>query len=185
MLRTRKANIKGVFDRMKKRATDIAAKEMAEALPYAVITISDIVHEVMESKGFSSMTGNYVNSFGIALYRDGKLIAVATTADVESKEPLMLTLAEGDKFKKGWVRYDGETQQYTFKAGEDSTHRILANEEVIRWMRRYSPTRKKGLAYRIVTVVDYAKKIGGSEVMLRLADEIESQGGDIREFKFL
>ena len=64
---------------------------------------------------------------------------------------------------------------------------ILADAEVVRWLSRYAPRVKKGqdsLAYRVVTVVDYAKMVGGNKVLLQIADDIEGRGGDIREFRF-
>lgn len=181
-----KLGIKQVFENLHKRAYNKAQLEMTKSLPYVINEIHMFVRDTMEDLGLSDMTGNYINSFGIAIYRDGEFIACATTNDIEGNDPIQVTLANGDTFEKGRVRYDGTGQEKTFKAGEDSTHRIYANQEVVRWLRANPPTEKKtpSLSYRIVTVVDYAKMVGGNVVLMKIADDIEGRGGNIREFRF-
>lgn len=181
-----KLGFKQVFENLHKRAYNKAQLEMTKSLPYVVNEIHQYARETMESLKKSDMTGNYINSFGIAIYRDGEFIACATTNDIEGNDPIQVTLANGDRFERGRIRYDGTEQKNTFKAGEDSNHRIYANQEVVRWLRAYPPTKKKtpSLSYRIVTVVDYAKMVGGDKVLMKIADDIEGRGGNIREFRF-
>lgn len=183
----RRSNIKVVFDNIRKRVFNKAQGEMTRGLPYVMQEVHQFAREKMEELNKSDMTGNYINSFGIAIYRNGEFIACATTNDIEGESPIQLTLAGGDKFRAGRQRYDGDTQEYTFTAPEGSMHHILADQEVVKWLRRYRPRvpkNKESLAYRIVTVVDYAKMVGGNKVLLQIADDIESRGGDIREFRF-
>ena len=182
----RRSNIKQVYDNLRKNAYNKAQREMLRALPSVMSEIHDFARETMEELKMSDMTGNYINSFGIALYRNGRFVGCATSNDIEGESPIQLTLAEGDKFLKGRQRYDGSTQEHTFKAPEGMRH-ILADAEVVRWLSRYAPRVKKGqesLAYRVVTVVDYAKMLGGNKVLLQIADDIEGRGGDIRAFRF-
>ena len=184
---TRRSNIKQVFDNLRKNAYNKAQREMTKGLPYVMEEVLQFARETMEELNKSDMTGNYINSFGIAIYRDGEFIACATTNDILGDDPIQVTLASGDVFESGRQRYDGSIQEKPFRAPEGSTHRIMANEEVVRWLRHYPPRAKKGqssLAYRVVTVVDYAKMLGGDKVLMRLADDIEGRGGDIREFRF-
>lgn len=183
----RRSNIKQVYYNLRKNGYDKAQREMVKGLPGVMEQVRRFAYEKMKELKMSSMTGNYINSFGIAIYRNGKFIACATTNDLEGKDPIQFTLAEGDKFLEKQERYDNTVQQYTFTAPEGSIRHIFAHEEVVRWLRRYRPRVKKSqesLAYRVVTVVDYAKMVGGNHVLLQIADDIESRGGDIREFKF-
>lgn len=183
----RRSNIKQVFDNLRKNAYNKAQIEMANGLPYVAEELHQFARNVMDELKMSDMTGNYINSFGIALYRDGEFVACATTSDIEGKDPIQMTLASGERFERGRERYDGSIQRSTFKAPEGSMRHIFANEEVVRWLRRYRPRVNKNgpsLAYRIVTVVDYAKMVGGDKVLMRIADDIEGRGGDIREFRF-
>lgn len=183
----RRSNIKQVFDNLRKNAYNKAQGEMRRGLPYVMDEVLQFARETMEELQKSDMTGNYINSFGIALYRDGEFIACATTNDILGEDPIQVTLASGDVFESGRQRYDGDIQEHKFRAPEGSMRRIMANEEVVRWLRRYRPRvdkNKSSLAYRVVTVVDYAKMLGGDRVLMRLADDIEGRGGDIREFRF-
>ena len=183
----RKSSIKAVFDNLRKNAYNKAQREMTKGLPFVIEEVHQFAREKMAELKMSDMTGNYINSFGIALYRNGDFIACATTSDVEGQSPIQLTLASGDKFPAGRSRYDGSVQESTFKAPKGSLSHILADAEVVRWLRRYRPRvskTKESLAYRIVTVVDYAKMVGGNKVLLQIADDIEGRGGDIRAFRF-
>ena len=183
----RRSNIKQVYYNLRKNAYNKAQREMTRSLPGVMQQVRRFAYEKMEELKMSSMTGNYINSFGIAIYRNGEFIACATTNDLEGKDPIQFTLAEGDKFLEKQERYDNTEQQYTFTAPEGSMRHIFAHEEVVRWLRRYRPRVKKGqesLAYRIVTVVDYAKMLGGNQVLLQIADDVEGRGGDIRAFRF-
>lgn len=184
---TGRLNIKQFFDNVRKNAYNKAQREMTRGLPRAMEVLHTFAREKMAELKKSDMTGNYINSFGIAIYRNGEFIACATSNDIEGSNPIQMTLVTGEKFPKGRTRYDGGVQQHTFNAPDGSMRHIFANEEVVRWLRRYPPRVRKdkdSLSYRVVTVVDYAKMLGGNIVLLKLADDIESRGGDIREFRF-
>lgn len=175
------SSIKGFFYAKKKQLEDKLQKRLLENLP----TIAEIMHDYAEQEMArakkSSMTGNFINSFGVALYRDGKFIAVGTSHDIEGQNPTQVTLAEGDTFTKYRMRYEGRMQFNSFTAPV-GTHRFLANEEVLKWLKRYPPSKKEGFSFRAVTVVDYSESVGGDKVLLRLADTIESRGGIVTQF---
>ncbi|MBR1449559.1 MAG: hypothetical protein IJ588_12545 [Prevotella sp.] len=173
--------IKGFFEGIKKRTMKKAEKRLTENLPVIADMMHDYAEEEMRKLKKSSMTGNFINSFGVALYRDGKFVAIGTTHDIEGDSPTQVTLANGDTFTKWRMRYEGRMQFHTFTATE-GTHRFYANEEVIRWLRRYPPTRKAGFSFRAVTVVDYSESAGGDRVLLRIADDISNRGGVVTEF---
>ena len=185
MARTR-SNIRQVFNNIRKNCYNTAQRRMTANLPYAIEELHQFAREKMAELDKSDMTGNYINGFGIAIYRDGEFIACATTHDIEGQSPIQVTLAEGDKFPAGRMRYDGDIQEKPFKATE-GVRRIMADQAVVAWLRRYAPRVSKdgpSLAYRVVSIVDYSKLVGGDKVLLSLADSFESRGGILKEFKF-
>jgi len=183
MARTERENFKAVFENIKKKAVDMAEKKMIQTMPSVAETLRDYALDTMKSLGKRSMTGNYINSFGIALYRDGKFVAVATTHDIEGKSPIQMTLAKGDTFESQQWRYEGRWQFNDFQAPEGE-HRFYAHTEVLRWLKANPPSKKKGLSYRVVSVVDYTKMLGGDTVLMQLAYDVQTKGGIIEQFKF-
>lgn len=173
-------DIKGFFNNLYERIEERAQENLIKSIPFLVDIMHDYAEQEMKKLKKSSMTGNFINSFGIALYKDGNFVAVGTTNDIEGESPTQVTLAQGDTFKKWRPRYDGRTQFNTFTA-PTGTHRFFANAEVINWLKRYPPTKKKGFSFRVVSVVDYADRVGGTQVLLRLADDIENYGGIISQ----
>ena len=174
-------NIAGFFDTIRERIEEKAQQNLINALPFFADMMHDYAEEAMRKRKKSSMTGNFINSFGIALYKNGKFVAVGTTHDIEGQTPTQVTLAKGDTFVKWRPRYDGRTQFHSFTA-PTGTHRIFANVEVINWLKSNPPTKKKGFSFRVVSVVDYADAVGGREVLLRLADDLENYGGIVSQF---
>lgn len=175
------SNIKGFFYARKNWIMDKFQSRLTDNLPILAEMMHEYAEEELKKNKKSSMTGNFINSFGVALYRDGKFVAVGTTHDIEGDSPTQVTLASGDTFAKWRMRYEGRKQFHTFVATE-GTHRFYANEEVLRWLSRYPPSKKEGFSFRAVSVVDYAKTVGGETVLLRLADDIENRGGVVSEF---
>lgn len=181
-----RANVKQVFDNLRKRCYNTAQRRMTAGLPSAMEDIHRFAREKMAELKKSDMTGNYINGFGIAIYRNGEFIACATSHDIDGNSPIQVTLAKGDTFPAGRARYDGSIQEDSFTAGS-GMRRIMADQEVVKWLRRYPPrgTRgKESLSYRIVSIVDYSKFLGGDKVLMSLADSVESRGGTIKEFRF-
>jgi len=176
-----KSYIKGFFDNIRERVEDRAEKNLRESLPMLAFLMHEYALEEMKKNKKSSMTGNWINSFGIALYRDGRFVAVATSHDEEGQTPVHITLAAGDTFNQWEVRYDGKKQFHAFTATQGTEH-FYANEEVIEWLQKYPPTRKKGFSFRAVSVVDYTDIVGGEKVLLRLADDFENMGGIVTEY---
>jgi len=172
------SNIKVFFDGIRKRIDDRAEQNFIESLPMLAGILDDYAREELKRRKKASMTGNFVNSFGIALYRDGKFVAVGTTSDVEGTGPIQVTLAKGDAFLANRSRYDGRWQFHDFVAPE-GTKRIFADQEVVKYLQRYPPTRKKGFSFRVATVVDYSDSVGGREVLLRFENDMEGYGGEV------
>lgn len=176
-----KTSIKGFFKNLHSEIEDRAEENLKDMLPTLSFLMHEYAEEEMKKLNKSSMTGNFINSFGIALYKDGKFLAVGTTHDEEGRDPIQVTLATGDTFRKRRRRYSGSKQMHKFVATEGTKH-IFANVEVLNWLRRYPPTRKEGFAFRAVSIVDYNESVGGDKVLLRLADDIEQSGGIITQF---
>ena len=181
-MRSKYSNVKAVFDNLRKNSYNKAQREMTAGLPYAAQLLRDYAEWAMANAHLGDMTGNTINSFGIGLYRDGKFVACATTNSVEGRDPIHVTLKEGDRFERGEMRYDNSAQKYTFVATQGERN-FMANERVVNYLRRYAPTRKKGLAYRCVSFLEYNKEVG-KQTMMQFADYVESHGGDIREARF-
>lgn len=175
------ANIRGFFDNVRERIEERAQQNYVNALPFIADIMHDYAVQEMKKMKKTSMTGNFINSFGIALYKDGQFVAVGTTHDIEGEDPIQVTLASGDIFRKGRRRYDGRKQFRTFYDAEGS-QKIFANQEVVKYLQRYPPTKKKGFSFKIVSVVDYSELVGGHQVLLRIADDMENYGGEIMQF---
>lgn len=175
------SNIKGFFYWAERKIKQKAEERLKGMLPTIADMLHDYAMEEMKKAKKSSMTGNFINSFGVALYRDGQFVAIGTTHDIEGDTPTQVTLANGDTFTKWRLRYEGRMQFHTFVAKE-GTHRFYANEEVIRYLQRYPPSKKAGFSFRCISVVDYSSSVGGDRVLLRIADDIENKGGVVTEF---
>lgn len=185
MSRTR-SNVRQVFNNLRRNCYNAAQRRMTANLPIAIEEVHQFAREKMAELEKSDMTGNYINGFGIAIYRDGEFIACATTHDIEGQSPIQVTLAKDDRFPKGRMRYDGSIQEHSFSAPVGIS-RIMADQAVVAWLRRNAPRVSKdspSLAYRVVSIVDYSKLVGGDDVLLSLADSFESRGGMLKEFKF-
>lgn len=160
-----------------------AQRRLTDQLPGIMSALHDYVKDEERKGNFSDMTGNWVNSFGVALYRDGRCFAVANMSG-EENSPIRTTLIEGDWFKKGTRRFDSSTQQRTFEIdGEKyrgASDQVFYNEEVLSWLSR-TWTRRKGFSYRIISVTEYHRQ-EAKQALLRLSDEIESKGGNIWQF---
>ena len=160
-----------------------AQRRLTEQLPGIMSALHDYVQDEQQKGNFGSMTGNWINSFGVACYRDGKCFAVANMSSEEGN-PVRTTLIEGDWFKKGEQRFDRSVQQRTFEIdGEKykgAADQVFYNEEVLAWLSR-TWTKQKGFSFRVVSVTEYHKQEARS-ALLRLSDEIESKGGSIWQF---
>lgn len=173
-----------VFQNVAKKAYDTAQQRLTEQLPEIMDWARLYAEEEQRNGKFSDMTGNWINSFGVALYRDGRCVAVANMSNVEGN-PIRTTLINDEVFKKGERRFDGSTQQEDFVVGYDprkmgSSSNYFANEEVLAWLSR-SRTTRKGFSYRIISVIEYHKR-EARQALLRLSDEMESRGGNIWQF---
>ena len=171
------------FKNVQKKCMNAAQRKLTEQLAGVMSALHDYVRDEQQKGNFGDMTGNWINSFGVAAYRDGRCFAIANMSG-EEDAPVRTTLIDGDWFKKGEHRFDGSTQQYTFEIdGEHykgAADQVFYDEEVLAWLSR-SRTRTKGFSLRVVTVTEYHKQEAKS-ALLRLGDEIESKGGNIWHF---
>lgn len=178
------SRITHVFQNVQKRVMNTAQRRLTEQLPGIMAAAHDYVRDEQASASFGDMTGNWINSFGVALYRDGRCIAVANMSGEEGA-PIRTTLIDGDVFNSGEKRFDGSVQQHTFEIDGDkrkgSSEQYFTDEEVLNWLSR-TRTRQKGFSFRVVSVTEYHKDTA-RRVLLRLSDEIESRGGSIWQFR--
>lgn len=177
-----RTNIKGFFYKAKNTVMKRFEQRLMENLPKIAELLHDYAEQELKARKMSSMTGNFINSFGVALYKDAQFVAVGTSHDIEGESPTQVTLANGDTFARGRMRYEGRMQFHSFTA-PTGTHRFFANQEVIKWLQRYPPSKNEGFSFRVVSIVDYAEEVGGKEVLLRVADDIEGNGGVITQFQ--
>lgn len=177
---TDKLNIKHTFNKVRKRAEDLAEVKLRRSL--------DILLETafQELSGFRSLTGNLVNSLGVALYKDGKCLEAHGSIELTGKRPVRTTLKNGDVFSEPFT-YNGNILINPLKKTDwVGTKNIWADVEVLRWLNRYPP-KQKGFSYRIVSIVDYAKYLeakGKVNVLSQLRDELAAMGGNISELQF-
>jgi hypothetical protein len=175
-----KKYFKHQFDRIGKRAEKKAEVKLRESL--------DILLQMafQELSGFRSLTGNLVNSLGVALYKDGKCLEAHGSIEITGKRPVRATLKNGEMFSEPFT-YNGDILLNPIpKTDWVGTKNIWADVEVLKWLNRYPP-RTKGFSYRIVSIVDYAKYLeakGKVNVLSQLRDELAAMGGKISDLQF-
>lgn len=168
------------FDKVKKRAEDKAEVKLRNSL--------DVLLQMafQELSGFRSLTGNLVNSLGVALYKDGKCLEAHGSIEITGKRPVRATMRNGEMFSEPFT-YNGDILLNPIpKTDWVGNKNIWADVEVIKWLNR-NPPRKKGFSYRIVSIVDYAKYLetkGKVNVLSQLRDELAAMGGNISELQF-
>lgn len=184
-----RSQIAGVFKNVQQRLMNTAQRRLTAQLP---LIMSKIHEYARNHAAMHSMTGNWMDSFGVALYRDGHLVAVSnmtgggTVGGEYEERPVRTVLVNDEIFKKGTRRHDKTYQSRSFEVGYDpermgSSSNYFADDEVIRWL-SHSSTRKKGFSYRVVSVIEYEKE-SARRVLFQISDEIESYGGRIWQFK--
>lgn len=178
--RTQFAN---VFKNVAERCKNTAQARLIAQMDNIMERVHEHAINYQHSK-FGNMTGNWINSFGVALYRDGRLVAIGDMSGQEDS-PIRTTLVNDEVFKRGTRRFDSTYQSKSFEVGYNpdrmgSSSNYFANEEVVRWL-SHSSTRKKGFSFRLVSVTEYEKDTA-RRVLLQVSDEIESAGGNIWRF---
>lgn len=183
MARTYHREIRHFFKGVQARCYDTAQRRLSQQLPAIISLIERDAREYQSQLEFSDMTGNWINSFGVVLYRDGRAVAVADMSS-EVGSPIRTTLIDGDRFAKGKVRFDDSVQEHTFYVDGDtvkgSSGRYFSDERVLGWLRR-TWTKRTGFSFRVVSVAEYQKE-AAKRVLLRISDELESRGGNIWQF---
>lgn len=175
-----KIYFKHAFDNVKKRAEDKAEARLRESLD------SLLQMAFQELSGFRSLTGNLVNSLGVALYKDGKCLEAHGSIEITGKRPVRATLKNGDVFAEPFT-YNGNILLNPLpKTDWVGNKNIWADVEVLKWL-NLNPPKTKGFSYRIVSIVDYAKYLeakGKVNVLSQLRDELAAMGGNISELQF-
>jgi len=176
-----RSQAKVVMKNVQEKLMNTAFRRLREQLPTIMGAANDYARD---EQTFGDMTGNWINSFGVALYRDGKCVAVANMSG-EEDAPIRTTLINDEAFPAGHHRFDGSVQQMTFEVGLSpekmgSSRNYFANEEVLQWL-SHSSTRQKGFSFRVVSVTEYHKQ-EARNALFRLSDEMESRGGNIWHF---
>jgi len=176
--------VRQVFDSVKKRCYKAAEEHLTAQLQGVMAALHDYAVDEQQKAGFSDMTGNWINSFGVALYRDGRCVAIANMSN-EVGSPIRTTLINDDVFQAGSQRFDGSIQQKEFVVGYDpkkmgSSSQYFSDEAVLQWLSR-TWTKSKGFSYRIVSVTEYHRP-EARYALLRLSDELENKGGNILQF---
>ena len=179
-----KARIQKVFQNVAKRCYDTAQVRLTEQLP-AIMEMARVSAQAHQHGDFGNMTGNWLNSFGVVLYRGGRPVAMANMAAAGVDAPIRTTLIDGDWFRRGEHRFDDTYQRTTFEVDGDkvkgAAEQVFYNEEVMEWLGR-TWTKSKGFAIRVVSVAEYHKK-SARKVLLEIGDELENRGGNIWQFK--
>ena len=175
-----KIHFQHVFDNVKKRVEKKAEAKLRESLD------SLLQMAFQELSGFRSLTGNLVNSLGVALYKDGKCLEAYGSIEITGKRPVRTTLKKGDVFAEPFTYNGNILLEPLPKTDWVGSRNIWADVEVLKWLNN-NPPRKKGFSYRIVSVVDYAKYLeakGKVNVLSQLRDELASMGGSISDLQF-
>lgn len=173
------AAIRHAFQNVQKRCYDTAQRRLSEQLPY----IMDMAREYARNHqqgDFGDMTGNWLNSFGVAIYREGRPVAIANMSSADVDAPIRTTLIHGDIFDAGMQRYDETFQLNDFEPEEGTEEQVFYNEEVVSWLSR-TWTKSKGFSFRVVTVAEYHIDTA-RRVLLQLSNEMEARGGYIWQF---
>lgn len=168
------------FDKVRKKVEASAEEKLRDSLdPLLKMAFQEL-------KGFRSLTGNLVNSLGVALYKDGKCLEAHGSIEITGKRPVRATLKNGEMFSETFT-YNGnillEPIPKTDWVGDKN---IWADVEVLKWLNR-NPPKTKGFSYRIVSIVDYAKYLeskGKINVLSQLRDELAAMGGNISDLQF-
>ena len=180
MANSGKIYFRHAFNKVRKKAEDNAEAKLRASLdPLLQMAFKEL-------KGFRSLTGNLVNSLGVALYKDGKCLEAHGSIEITGKRPVRATLKKGDVFAETFT-YNGnillDPLPKTDWVGDKN---IWADVEVLKWLNR-NPPRSKGFSYRIVSIVDYAKYLeakGKVNVLSQLRDELAAMGGNISDLQF-
>ena len=180
----RKEEIRKVFQNVSRKCYDSAQAHLTEQLP-AIMDMARRYALAYQHGDFGNMTGNWLNSFGVVLYRDGRPVAVANMSAAEVDGPIRTTLIEGDWFKRGEHRYDDTYQRVTFEIdGEKykgAAEQVFYDEEVLDFLGSTWSKQKSGFSFRVVSIAEYHRD-AASMVLLQVGDEMEARGGNIWQF---
>lgn len=180
----------GVFKNVQRKLMNTAQRRLVSQLPAIMERLHTQAFNL--SGGGRSMTGNWINSFGVVLYRNGTPVAIANMTgggNVGGRledPPIRTTLINDERFKKGTRRHDDNFQKRTFTVGNNpdrmgSSSNYFADDEVIDWLSSSRSSVKDGFSYRLVSVTEYNRG-AARQVLLNVSDEIEGFGGRIWQF---
>lgn len=125
---------------------------MTVNLQYALDELVETAIRIRREQTRHNMTGNTVNSYAGGLFIDGQLKAMSLGQP--GRSPLRGKLKEGERFRAGRTRWDGDIQQHTFKAKVNTDGRTEAAAS-IDFIRAYKP-KGKGFTVVVCDGVEYA-----------------------------
>lgn len=105
------------------------------------------------SQQFRNVTGNAVTGYALGLYHNGKLAYIMSMNEVTAK-PIRGMLKQGEVYPKGAPTLGGGKMQRGFKAKEGAAKQP-AYERARRWLRKFSPSYKKGFCYVLTNGITY------------------------------
>lgn len=166
-------SLEGQWRRISKNVRSAFYRQSEAGVERQALRICQRVTEIADAVGFPGMTGNTRAGVACGVYRDGRLLGYATTAETNG-EPVWNALTKKETFKKGTPRYDGGTQNKDFKPGDYGANSpYYADERAIAFLRRTRP-QYKGFSYIIVHGAHYIKYNGFDQVMSSLFAELSS-----------
>lgn len=179
---SRNQSVSTFFKGIQRKAMNAAERKLSQMLPSVMLAASEYIYNEHD---FGDMTGNWINSFGLALYRDGHFVRVITLAEVANEgAPIQPVLQSGDTFNKGQQRHDEKFQKKTFVIDgikhKGSHGEYFADEKVVSVL-RHTHTSAKGFSFRIVSVAEYHKE-EAKRALLQISDFIESRGANVWQF---
>jgi len=166
-------SLESQWKRISKNVRSAFYRQSEAGVERQALRICQRVTDIANSIGFPGMTGNTRAGVACGVYRDGKLLGYATTAETDG-EPIWHALGKKETFRQGMQRYDGGTQEKDFKPGKYGANRpYYADERAIAFLKRTRPD-YGGFSFIIVHGAHYIKYNGFDQVMSSLFAELST-----------
>lgn len=163
-------SLESQWRRISKNVRSAFYRNSEPAMAMQAIKICKRVTELAAS--FPGMTGNSRAGVACGIYRDGKLLGYATTAQTDKGEPIWTAITKNERYPKGAPRYDGGVQSSDFHPGEMGANKpYWADERAVEFLKRTKPS-YSGFSYIIVHGAHYIKYNGFAQIMSSLFAEL-------------
>lgn len=137
---------------------NIISADILNRLSGLMTDVVSTMHNQMQVQ-VPGMTGNTQTSPSGAIYDNGAvadLMAVGATDG--TRPPLQGKLRQGQLFRAGRVRYDGDIQEYTFKAKTDTSGKTTQEDNI-----NFLQSRNPGKGYDM-TIAGGTEYLGATQV---------------------